>query len=122
MSGNQQVQPKTLFEKLLFPGEEISVMESVSRNISLLLNSDRLLDGDSISPVITLIPAIVDQLADSPVDLNAYKAQVTSLLMRHEPRISALEIDELYYTGAGKGVCSIRLTVNQIEATKRYVF
>ena len=115
-------QSKTLFEKLLFPGEDISIMESVRRNIGMILNSDRLLDGDAVVPEITVIPSIVDQLADSPVDLNEYKLQVAELLMRHEPRITALEIDDLQYRGAGKGFCSMRLTVDQVESTHSYIF
>ena len=117
-----KMQSKTLFEKLLFPGEDISVMDSVCRNINMLLNSDRLLDGDKVFPEITLVPAIIDQVADSPVDLNSYKTQVAELLIRHEPRISALEIDELRYTGAGQGFCSMRLTVNKIESRQSYYF
>ena len=116
------MESKSLFEKLLFPGEDISVMDSVSRNIHLLLNSDRILDGDTPQPECTLIPSIIDQMADSPVDLHEYKVKVEELILRHEPRISALEVEELSYKGAGSGACTIRLTVDSMESTHRYVF
>lgn len=113
---------KTLFEKLAFPGDPVSVKESVLRNIQIIFRSRIMLDGENKQGGYVLVPAIVDQSADGAVDLSAYKDQIKKLIMRFEPRVAAVEVSSLTYQGMGAGKCGLKIKVHDIELSHDFEF
>jgi predicted component of type VI protein secretion system len=113
---------KTLFEKLAFPGEAVSLKESVLRNIQIIFRSRILLDGENQRGGYSLVPAIVDQSADSAVDLSCYKQRIEQLILRFEPRIAAVQVSSLVYQGMGAGKCGLKIQLHDIELSHDFEF
>lgn len=113
---------KTLFEKLVFPEERFPITESVQRNIQLIFTSQTLLDGDNDRMLKCIVPSVVDQSADSGVDLAEYKHRIEQLITRFEPRVSAAEVETLSYSGMGEGRCSLKLSIHNIQVVQEFQF
>jgi predicted component of type VI protein secretion system len=120
---------KTLFEKLAFPGELVAVNDSVLRNIRMIFNSPRLLDGEqgieangALAGLEGSVPGLVDQCADTGPDLSEYKRKIEQLIMRFEPRVEVARVESLSYAGVGAGKCKLKLRIYDIDVVQDFVF
>ena len=113
---------KTLFEKLAFPGESLPITESVQRNIQLIFTSQALLDGDNDRMLKAIVPSVIDQSADSGVDLAEYKQRIEQLIKRFEPRVSEVEVETLSYSRMGEGQCALKLSIHNIQVVQEFRF
>ncbi len=100
----------------------MSVEESVRRNIQMLLNSGRILDGDLSKQSEEDIPAIVDQIAHSEGAMQSYEVKLAALILRHEPRLDMVEVETIEITNQGEARCELRLTIGALETSCHFVF
>ncbi|WP_026971606.1 hypothetical protein [Aliagarivorans marinus] len=113
---------KTLFERLTLPGEPISLVDSVRRNIQAIFDSQQLLDGDAASAAVSQMPALVDQSMENGSELGSYQQRIEALILRFEPRVSGVRVKRLDVQAAGAGACELQLQLHELEIIEEFRF
>ncbi len=118
---------KTLFEKLLYPRADISLEQSVVNNIQHILSSGGYLDGDKSRSERTpekglrTLPLIMDQASASGAELEATRATIKRLILRHEPRVSGVDVSIEIAHGI-EGKCRLKLMIQDQEVEHMFTF
>jgi predicted component of type VI protein secretion system len=123
---------KTLFEKLAFAGETFTIRQSVTDNISRILNSGGFLDaaigGNGETGRVALgsiyrngMPSIIDQGMGNQVQQAQYRATLAKLLLRFEPRLKSVTVSRFIGQGM-RSSCRLKMALMDDEFEQDFVF
>jgi predicted component of type VI protein secretion system len=110
---------KTLFEKIHHSEPLSDSRQSVARVIEHILRSRRLIDGDK--DALPALPDAVEHLVSDSDALQHYSKLLRALILRHEPRVKAVEVKSLQM-GYQQRCCELELTLFDQVIQRQFSF
>jgi len=123
---------KAFFEKLTHAGQDISIKESVVKNIENILNFGGFLDAgvDGFTSRTTSaidgiyrngLQAIVDQSLDNQQQVAQFQRDIVRVLQVYEPRIKTMQVLNIGYVGQ-RSRCQLNVVLLNESFEQNFVF